>query len=391
MAEIELRDVSMTFSDPVRQVVPRWSQLRRERNLEDLPSNPAKGVKALDRVNLTIPNGETFVVVGPSGCGKSSLLRVVSGIEKQFSGMVLYDGVDMKEIPPGERYIGMVFQNYALYPNFNNEGNLSFFFKMHEISDEETRQRIEYTSELMGIGFKELLPRKPGKLSGGEKQRVAIARAIVRAPKLFLFDEPLSNLDAKLRVKTRTEIKRLLHKFGITSIYVTHDQVEAVALADKIVVMHAGRIEQVGTYQEITDDPVNMFVAGFLGLPPMDLVSGGSISGGKLVLDEFAIPLPGRVYALVENGQAVTLGLRRETAHVSAATPPVSGIFLPAEVDAIEPDFVHQVQIIHVHTGRFEYSCVCPLERKLHMGQFIHVELDPERLYFFDTLSGKRL
>ena len=391
MAEIQLRDVSYVYTTPLSAPVHRLFQIRRERNLEDLPEESRKGVAALHDLNLTVADGQTYVVVGPSGCGKSTLLRVVGGIEKTYSGQVLYDGVDMRDIPPGERYIGMVFQNYALYPNFSNEGNLSFFFKMHEISDEETRHRIEYTSELMGIGFKELLPRRPGTLSGGEKQRVAIARAIVRAPKLFLMDEPLSSLDAKLRVKTRTEIKRLLHKFGITSIYVTHDQVEAVALADKIVVMHAGRIEQVGTYQEITDNPVNMFVAGFLGLPPMDLVSGGSISGGKLVLDEFAIPLPGRVYGLVENGQAVTLGLRRETAHVSAATPPASGIFLPAEVDAIEPDFVHQVQIIHVHTGRFEYSCVCPLERQLHMGQFIHVELDPERLYFFDTKSGKRL
>jgi ABC-type sugar transport system ATPase subunit len=207
------------------------------------------------------------VVVGPSGCGKSTLLRVVAGIEKNYSGEVLYDGQDMKEIAPGQRYIGMVFQNYALYPNFNNEGNLTFFFKVHEIPDEETRKRIEYTSGLMGIGFKELLPRSPGKLSGGEKQRVAIARAIVRGPRLFLLDEPLANLDAKLRVQTRTEIKRLLHQFGITSLYVTHDQVEAVALADQIVVMHAGRIEQVGTYKTLTENPLSLFVAEFRAAP----------------------------------------------------------------------------------------------------------------------------
>ena len=391
MAEIQLRDVSLSFFDPSRESAHRLFQKQRERNLEDLPVNPSKGVRALDHVNLTVPNGQTFVVIGPSGCGKSTLLRVVAGIEKSFSGQVLYDGVDMKEIPPGDRYIGMVFQNYALYPNFNNEGNLSFFFKMHEISDEEARKRIEYTSELMGIGFKELLPRKPGKLSGGEKQRVAIARAIVRAPKLFLLDEPLSNLDAKLRLQTRTEIKRLLHKFGITSLYVTHDQVEAVALADQIVVMHSGRIEQVGTYQELTENPVNMFVAEFLGLPPMDLLSGGSISGGKLVLDEYLIPLPKRVYPLVENGQLISLGIRRETVHLSTGNTPANVIRLPAEVDAFESDFVHRIQIIHVHTGRFEYSCVCPLDVKLHSGQLIHVDMDPERLYYFDTVTGKRL
>ena len=391
MAEIQLRDVSVAFSDPSREPVHRLFQIRRERNMEDLPVDITKGVKALDHVDLTIPNGQTFVVVGPSGCGKSTLLRVVAGIEKRFSGQVLYDGVDMKEMTPGERYIGMVFQNYALYPNFNNEGNLSFFFKMHEISDEETRKRIEYTSELMGIGFKELLPRRPGTLSGGQKQRVAIARAIVRAPKLFLFDEPLSNLDAKLRMQTRTEIKRLLHKFGITSLYVTHDQVEAVALADQIVVMHSGRIEQVGTYQELTENPVNMFVAEFLGLPPMDLLSGGSISGGKLVLDEYLIPLPKRIYPLVENGQLITIGIRREAVNVSAGNPPANGIQLPAEVDAFESDFVHHIQIVHVHTEQFEYSCVCPMDVKLHIGQLIHVDMDPERLYFFDTITGKRL
>ena len=391
MAEIQLRDVSLTFPDPSREPVSRLFQIRRERNLEDLPVDVTKGVKALDHVDLTIPNGQIFVVVGPSGCGKSTLLRVVAGIERKYSGQVTYDGVDMKKIPTGERYIGMVFQNYALYPNFDNEGNLSFFFKMHEISDEETRKRIEYTSELMGIGFKELLPRRPGTLSGGQKQRVAIARAIVRAPKLFLFDEPLSNLDAKLRVQTRAEIKRLLHKFDITSLYVTHDQVEAVALADQIVVMHSGHFEQVGTYQELTENPVNMFVAEFLGLPPMDLLSGGSISGGKLVLDEYLIPLPKRVYPLVENGQRVTLGIRREAVHVSAGNPPANGIQLPAEVDAFESDFVHHIQIVHVHTGRYEYSCVCPMDIKLHAGQLIHVDMDPERLYFFDTVTGKRL
>ena len=250
----------------------------------------ASGIRALDHVNLTVPNGRTFVIVGPSGCGKSTLLRVVSGLANDYSGQVSYDEEDVRNIPPKDRHIGMVFQNYALYPNFNNEGNLSFFFKIRKVSDEETHERIRYTSELMGIGFKELLPRRPGTLSGGEKQRVAMARAIVRAPRLLLFDEPLSSLDAKLRVQTRTEIKRLLRRFSITTLYVTHDQVEAIALADQIVVMHAGRIEQAGTYQQLMDDPVNVFVAGFLGLPPMNLFSGGFISGNKLVLDEVPDP-----------------------------------------------------------------------------------------------------
>ena len=224
MATIKLHNVSFAYSPPPREPDMRLFEIKRERNQEDLPVEVSSGVMALDHVNLTIPNGQIFVIVGPSGCGKSTLLRVVAGLEKNYTGQVLYDGEDIHNVPPGDRYIGMVFQNYALYPNFNSEGNLSFFFKNRKISDEETRKRIEFTSQLMGIGFEDLLPRRPGTLSGGEKQRVAIARAIVRGPKLFLFDEPLSNLDAKLRVQTRTEIKRLLHKFGITSLYVTHDQ-----------------------------------------------------------------------------------------------------------------------------------------------------------------------
>jgi ABC-type sugar transport system ATPase subunit len=391
MAEIKLVDVSFDYSTPLNHPVHRIFQIRRERNLEDMPREISKGVAVLDDLNLTIPDGQTFVVVGPSGCGKSTLLRVVAGIEKDHSGQVLYDGEDVQNIPPKERYIGMVFQNYALYPNFNNEGNLSFFFKMHEIDDEETRKRIEYTSELMGIGFKELLPRNPGTLSGGQKQRVAIARAIVRAPKLFLFDEPLSNLDAKLRMQTRTEIKRLLHKFGITSLYVTHDQVEAVALADQIVVMHAGRIEQVGTYQDLMENPASIFVAGFLGLPPMDLFPSGSISGGRLVLDDYSFPVSSRISSLVYDGQQLTLGTRREDVKVSAEAESDNGIQFRAEVEAIEPDMVHRVQIVYVRMGQVTYSGLCPIDIKLHVGQLIHVTINPERLYFFDTVSGKRL
>src|SRR5574341_1360976 len=375
MAKIQLRDVSLSYSGPLRDPVNRLFEIKKERLQEDLPIQPAEGVRALDHVNLTIPNGRIFVVVGPSGCGKSTLLRVVAGLVNDYSGQVLYDGEDVKNIPPTDRYIGMVFQNYALYPNFNAEGNLSFFFKIHQISDEETRERIRYTSELMGIGFNELLPRGPGTLSGGERQRVAIARAIVRAPRLFLFDEPLSNLDAKLRVQTRTEIKRLLHKFGITSLYVTHDQVEAIALANQIVVMHEGRIEQVGTYQNLIENPVNVFVAGFLGLPPMNLLSGGFISGSRLVLDDYLIPLPKHVFPLVRNGQLVTLGMSADAVNVSVGTLSTNGIQLRAEVEALESDFVHHIQMVHLRTGRWTYLGHCPLDTKLHIGQTVQVEI----------------
>ena len=391
MAKIQLHDVSLSYSAPQNVTAPRMLEMQKELIQEDLAADTTSGIRALDHVNLTVPNGRTFVVVGPSGCGKSTLLRVVSGLANDYAGQVLYDGEDVRNIPPKDRQIGMVFQGYALYPNFNNEGNLSFFFRMHKVSDEETRARIQYTSELMGIGFDELLPRRPGTLSGGEKQRVAIGRAIVRAPRLLLFDEPLSSLDAKLRVQTRTEIKRLLRRFSITTLYVTHDQVEAIALADEIVVMHAGRIEQVGNYQQLMDDPVNMFVAGFLGLPPMNLLSGGFISGNKVVLEDYLVPLPGRVFPLVQNDQRVTLGMRPEAVNISAEPTSPNGIGLAAEVEALEADFVHRIQTVYLRSGRWTYSGQCPIDLKLQIGQRVKAEIDPERLYFFDTNSGLRI
>lgn len=391
MTKIQLRDVSLNYPSPLEDRAHRIFEIQKDRIQEDLPVATAAGIRALDHVNLKISNGRTFVVIGPSGCGKSTLLRVVAGLINNYSGEVLYDEEDVRNVPTRDRYIGMVFQNYALYPNFNNEGNLSFFFQMHKISDEETHERIRYTSELMGIGFKELLPRKPGKLSGGERQRVAIARAIVRAPRLLLFDEPLSNLDAKLRVQTRTEIKRLLRRFSITTLYVTHDQVEAIALADQIVVMHDGRVEQTGTYQHLMENPINMFVAGFFGVPPMNLLSGGFTSGKNLVMDDYLIPLPERVLHLVQNDQDVTLGMRPEAVTVTAETESPNGIQLPGEVEALESDFVHHVQLVHIRTGRWTYSGHCTIDVKLQIGQRVQASIDPERLYFFDTSSGVRI
>jgi multiple sugar transport system ATP-binding protein len=192
-------------------------------------------------------------------------------------------------------------------------------------------------------------------------------------------------------VQTRSEIKRLLHRFGITSLYVTHDQVEALALADQIVVMHAGRIEQVGTYPSLTENPVNMFVAGFLGLPPMILFTGGSISGSRLVLDGYSIPLPKLISSLVQEEQPVTLGIRQEAIAVTTGPASTDSIHMRAEVEGVESDFVHRMQTVHLRTGRFKYSGLCPLETMLRIGQSVHVALDPARLHFFDTKSGQRL
>ena len=391
MAKLQLRDVSLIYDSPQKDSIHRPFKAKHEPLQEELPEKTRRGVVALDHVNLNLPNGRTFVILGSSGCGKSTLLRVVAGLEKSYTGQVLYDGQDVLALEPRERQIGFVFQGYALYPNFDGQGNLSFFFRVNKISDEKTRERIEYTSKLMGIGFNELLPRKIGTLSGGERQRVAIARAIVRAPRMLLLDEPLANLDAKLRVQTRTEIKRLLRRFSITSLYVTHDQVEAIALADEIVVMHKGRIEQVGTYQNLMENPVNVFVAGFLGLPPMNLLSGGFISDHNLVLGDFLIPLPERVLTLVQNNQAVTLGMRQEAVSLSADITSTSGLGFPAQVESVEYDYVHRTQTVHLRTGQGNILGLASLDINFRIGQEVWAQIDPERLYFFDTRSGPRI
>jgi ABC-type sugar transport system ATPase subunit len=348
-------------------------------------------VVALDDLNLTVPNGQTIAVVGPSGCGKSTLLRVAAGLEKDFTGRVFYNAQDMADVPPGDRYIGMVFQNYALYPHFRGEGNLRFFFLMHDVP-KEAEERIRITSEIMGIGFKKLLRRKPGTLSGGERQRVAIARAIVRKPRLFLFDEPLSNLDAKLRVQTRVEIKRLLHRFQITSLYVTHDQAEAIALSDQIAIMRWGKIEQVGPCQEVLQNPVNAFVAGFLGHLPMNLFTGGTVVDGAFRVDEIGVPLPDRVKEQVVAGQNLTLGVRPETAVlVAAGQPGPEGVRLHGVVEMVEPDFGHRIQIVYVRTGELTYAASAPLDVPLDIGVEVEVVFPFGQLYFFDGENERRV
>ncbi|MFN2269751.1 MAG: ABC transporter ATP-binding protein [Anaerolineae bacterium] len=377
MATIRLEDVTKSFRAP-RKVGDSFAS-----------QDP---VTALDHLNLTVPDGQTIAVVGPSGCGKSTLLRVAAGLETDFTGRVFYDDVDMMEVPPGDRYIGMVFQNYALYPHFKSQENLSFFFRMHKAPAEEEQERIRITSEMMGIGFNELLKRKPGTLSGGERQRVAIARAIVRRPRLFLFDEPLSNLDAKLRVQTRVEIKRLLHRFQITSLYVTHDQTEAIALGDQIAVMRAGTIEQVGSYQEVWQNPVNAFVAGFLGTRPMNLFAGGAVVDGVLHFEEMAVPLPDAIGAQVDAGQRLILGVHAEAASlVYGDRPAPEGIHLRGLVEIIEPDFGHRLQMVYVRTGKFAYAVSGPLDPALDIGAEVSVVFPTDRLYFFDGESERRI
>jgi ABC-type sugar transport system ATPase subunit len=359
-----------------------------------VPSGHGEPILALDQVNLTIPDGKTLAIVGPSGCGKSTLLRVIAGLILDYTGCVYYDDQEMTDVPPKDRYIGMVFQNYALYPHFESKGNLSFFFRVHKAPDAEAEERIRITSEMMGIGFNELLARKPGTLSGGQQQRVAIARAIVRNPRLFLFDEPLSNLDAKLRTQTRVEIKRLLHRFQITSIYVTHDQIEAMALGDQLAIMRQGRIEQVGTYQELREAPRNTFVAGFLGHPPMNLLTGGTVQNGLLIVNETAFPLPPSVRSQAHNGQSVTLGIRPEEARLVIGDHPLpEGIRLTGQVEVVEPDFAHQTQLAYVQFGSQSCAATGSLEETtiINAGDTVEIVIPTDKCHLFDTETELRI
>ncbi len=265
---------------------------------------------ALNHVTLSIEDGETVCVVGPSGCGKSTLLKVVAGLETPDSGRVLYDGEDVTGVRPQERGVGMVFQDYALYPSMRGKSNLAYYFQVHRRSDEEAKRRTREVAEIMGVGFDSLLGRIPTSLSGGEQQRVAIGRCIVRDPSLFLMDEPISNLDAKLRESTRVEIKKLLRRFGITTLYVTHDQQEAVFMGDRIAVMRDGRIVQVGTFDELYYDPANLYVARFIGSPPMTILPA-RVEARRVTVEGQGWDLPDDVADMLPSGE-VRVGVRPE-------------------------------------------------------------------------------
>jgi ABC-type sugar transport system ATPase subunit len=354
------------------------------------PPGVGEPTVALDDVTLTVDDGRTLAVVGPTGCGKTTLLRVVAGLEIDFTGRVFYDGTDVTNVPVRDRHIGMVFQNYALYPHFEGQGNLAFFFKVRRAPDEETEERIRVTSEVMGLGFRELLGRKPGKLSGGEQQRLAIARAIVRRPELFLFDEPLSNLDAKLRERTRAEIKRLLHRFAITAIYVTHDQNEAIALGDEIAVMRAGRIEQVGRCRQLLESPANAFVAGFFGKPPMNLLAARRVSQESLEVGQATVPLPDVLRHGEQSGERVIVGVRPEAARLR---PPGEGeagsVFIKGVVDVVEPDFGQRTKLVYVRAAAGTCAVLAPLDDPVAAGDEVEVALPIGELYFFEGDDGR--
>jgi multiple sugar transport system ATP-binding protein len=336
-------------------------------------------VQVLNDISLEIGDGEFVVLVGPSGCGKSTLLRMIAGLEDITSGQITIGGKIVNNMPAKERDIAMVFQSYALYPHMKVADNMSFSLRLAGTSKAEIKSRVAAAAEILGL--EKLLDRLPRELSGGQRQRVAMGRAIVRDPRAFLFDEPLSNLDAKLRVKMRGEIKRLHQRLGKTMVYVTHDQTEAMTMADKIVVLNGGRIEQAGAPLELYNNPANHFVAGFIGSPEMNLFDARYQGGNDVTL---------------KGGQSMPLGAPLEAA---AGTEIVYGVRpqhitlgaqgLPAEVLVVEP--TGDAQEVLARIGDEDISIVVRDHALLTPGETVNLFLDPAKIFVFEKASGLRL
>ena len=340
--------------------------------------------EVLHGVDVAIADGEFVVLVGPSGCGKSTLLRMIAGLEEISAGEIAIGGRVVNRTPPKERDIAMVFQNYALYPHMTVRENMSFSLRLAKTPAAAVDERVGKAARILGLG--ELLDRYPRQLSGGQRQRVAMGRAIVRDPQVFLFDEPLSNLDAKLRVQMRTEIKELHQRLATTSVYVTHDQIEAMTMADRIVVMHDGRVEQIGAPLDLYDRPANLFVAGFIGSPAMNLLRGvlrRQGSGGQVELaDGTRLAAPATLGA--RDGQEVVCGVRPENLGLVA-----DGAGLAAEIAVVEPTGADTQVAFRAAGGLF--LAVFRERHDFRPGQKVRLEPDPQQTHFFDAATGVRI
>jgi multiple sugar transport system ATP-binding protein len=359
--------------------------------IRNLNKNYENGFHAVKDVNLEIRDKEFMVLVGPSGCGKTTTLRMVAGLEEITSGEILIGKDVVNDLPPMDRNIAMVFQNYALYPHKSVYQNMAFGLQMRKYPKEEIEKRVKEAADILGIG--PLLERKPRQLSGGQRQRVAVGRAIVRHPEVFLFDEPLSNLDAQLRVQMRVELKRLHERLETTAIYVTHDQVEAMTLGDRVVVMKDGWVQQVGEPLELYGKPANKFVAGFIGSPSMNFVEVAIVeAGGSLWADAEGLHLkvPPQMTERVRAhaGKRMTLGVRPEALHVASGADQPDCCF-DTKVDVVEP-LGNEILVNFRVGGAAIVARVDPAVRvKAH--QNIRVALDPERVHFFDEKSGSAI
>jgi sn-glycerol 3-phosphate transport system ATP-binding protein len=338
--------------------------------------------EVLRQIDLSLATGEMLVIVGASGCGKSTLLRMIAGLETPSSGQILLDGRDITSIDPSARDIAMVFQNYALYPHMTVFDNMAYGLRIRGLASDDIGRRVNEAAALLGLS--ELLARKPRQLSGGQRQRVAMGRAIVREPKLFLFDEPLSNLDATLRVRTRAEIRRLQKRLGVTSLYVTHDQVEAMTLGDRLLVLHQGRPVQLATPMEVFDYPADTYVASFIGAPAMNFLPAvltDSARAAKLEAGPLLRFVGGQRKGA--DGKALIIGIRPEHIEINPGG-------VPLMIDLIEP--LGSETLVH---GRLaapgEAALVARLSGRAPEGEILPVGFPAEAIHVFDAESGRRL
>ena len=333
------------------------------------------GFVAVDEMSLTIADQEFVVFLGPSGCGKTTTMRMIAGLEEATAGDILIDGKRVNDLDPKDRDIAMVFQSYALYPNMNVFENIRFPLKVRKVPEVEHADRVRRAADMVELG--PFMGRKPSELSGGQRQRVALARAIVRQPSVFLMDEPLSNLDAKLRVSTRAQIKNLSHELKVTTIYVTHDQIEAMTLADRVVVMRAGQVQQVGTPTQIYDRPANTFVAGFIGNPAMNLMDG-RMEAGAFIADAT------RIEGLSAPDGPITLGFRAEDARVTALSGAIT-----APVYSME--LLGDSTMVTVRAGGALVAVKAPKDYRIDIGQSVSIAIPTTACHLFNVKTGARL
>ncbi|WP_192982190.1 ABC transporter ATP-binding protein [Pseudomonas sp. EggHat1] len=348
----------------------------------------------LKNIELAIDSGEFLILVGPSGCGKSTLMNCIAGLESISGGAILVDGADISGMSPKDRDIAMVFQSYALYPTMTVKDNIAFGLKMRKLPPTEIEAEVARVAKLLQI--EHLLSRKPGQLSGGQQQRVAMGRALARRPKIYLFDEPLSNLDAKLRVEMRTEIKLMHQRLKTTTVYVTHDQIEAMTLGDKVAVMKDGIIQQFGTPQEIYNDPANQFVASFIGSPPMNFIPlrvqvrdgqcFGRLDSAAGAQGQACCELPLGAAAELE-GRELILGVRPEQIQLAAAAAALPS--LRAEVEVVEP--TGPDTLVFVSLNQTKVCCRLAPDAAPQAGSSLDLQFDPARVLLFDAASGERL
>ena len=359
--------------------------------LQNISKVYADNVKAVDNADINIKDKEFVVLVGPSGCGKTTTLRMIAGLEEITEGKLSIDGKIVNDLPPKDRDIAMVFQNYALYPHMSVYDNMSFGLKMRKFPKKEIDERVKEAAAILGI--EDYLDRKPKELSGGQRQRVAVGRAIVRKPKVFLFDEPLSNLDAKLRVLMRTELSKLHNQLEATMIYVTHDQIEAMTMADRIVVMSAGKIQQIGEPLELYNNPANKFVAGFIGSPSMNFIEmeiSRNENNSKILSDEnLMIKIPDYVSSYLESNSrtSVCFGIRPED--FLYRKPEKDESYIKAEVEVIEPlgDETH----LYMKGGDHRFLARISSDVKVSTGDIMYFVPEMRKSSFFDSETEKTI